>query len=348
MIDVGIFGATGYTGVELVKILNRHDKARIVFAHSESHPGAKLSEVLPCPFDIPLIKSDDAPLDKVDVVFSCLPHGASANLCQRVLDAGKRVIDLSADFRLRDAAQYAKWYGHAHPFPDLLCEAVYGLPEVFRAHIPEAHLIANPGCYPTTVALGSLPLVELGALADSVIIADSKSGVSGAGRKPSQTTHFVEVNESLNPYGIAGAHRHTPEMEQTLNDVGRDDGRFTTDELSAIKVIFTPQLLPISRGMLSALYFTLTTEAAQEDWHTIFAKRFEGEPFVRVLPKGQIATIAHVNHTNYLTLSIHPIKDMPDRLLVVSCQDNLIKGASGQAVQNLNLMFGLSETEGLV
>ena len=355
MINVGIFGATGYTGIELVKLLGRHGKAQLAFAHSESNPGLKLSDVLPCPYDIKLIKSDDAPLSEVDMVFSCLPHAASAELCKRVLDAGKRVVDLSADFRLRDVTVYNETYKHTHPHPELFERAVYGLPEIYRADIAETDLVGNPGCYPTTVILGSLPLVELGALADPVIIADSKSGASGAGRKPSQNTHFVEVNESLNPYNIGHVHRHVPEMEQELNAnwlmVNGYSGDSITNNSSTnnpITVLFQPQLLPISRGMLSMLYFKLTPEGAKQDWHSIFARRYSDEPFVRVLPKGQIATIAHVNHTNYCALSVHPQTGaLADRLIVVACIDNLVKGASGQALQNMNLMFGFDEREGL-
>ncbi|MFC1466532.1 MAG: N-acetyl-gamma-glutamyl-phosphate reductase [Candidatus Brachytrichaceae bacterium NZ_4S206] len=357
MIRVGIFGATGYTGVELVKWLARHRQARIVFAHSESHAGARMSDVMPCAFDLLLVAADDAPLSDVDVVFSCLPHGASAELCKRALDAGKRVVDFSADFRLRDAAVYAEWYKHDHPYPHLLDEAVYGLPEVYRRDVADAQLVANPGCYPTSIILGLLPLLELGALADPVVIADSKSGVSGAGRKPSQTTHFVEVNESLAPYNIGHVHRHVPEIEQELNAAWRGDedrqawiadrNELTHDPRSTIHVIFSPHLLPISRGMLSMIYVRLTPEAARQDWHAIFVQRYEGEPFVRVLPKGQIATIAHAAHTNYAVLSVHPVAGMPDRLQIVSCIDNLVKGASGQAVQNMNVMFGLDECEGL-
>lgn len=350
MIRVGIFGATGYTGVEMVKLLSRHGKARIVFAHSESNAGARLSDVLPCPFDLPLIKSDDAPLNEVDVVFSCLPHGASAELCKRVLDAGKRVVDLSADFRLRDKQVYAHWYKHEHSYPDLLDEAVYGLPEVYRQDIADAQIVGNPGCYPTSILLGLLPLLEAGALADSVIIADSKSGVSGAGRKPSQTVHFVEVNESLAPYNIGHVHRHVPEIEQEMNAANAG-----VLQAAPLQLIFSPHLLPISRGMLSMLYVKLTPAAAAQDWHSIYEKRYEGEPFVRVLPKGQISTIAHANHTNYDVISVHPVV-LPrpsgeglgeGYLQVVSCIDNLVKGASGQALQNMNIMFGIDECEGL-
>jgi N-acetyl-gamma-glutamyl-phosphate reductase len=359
MIKVGIFGATGYTGVELVKLLSRHGRARIVFAHSESNAGARLSDVLPCPYDIPLIKSDDAPLGDVDVVFSCLPHGASAELCKRVLDAGKRVVDLSADFRLRDKDVYAQWYKHQHPYPELLDEAVYGLPELYRQDIADAQLVGNPGCYPTSILLGVLPLLEVGALADPVIIADSKSGVSGAGRKPSQTSHFVEVNENLAPYNIGHVHRHVPEIEQVLNSQWRGDWKLESadspDLQSPISILFSPHLLPISRGMLSMLYVKLSPAAAEQDWQSIYEKRYEGEPFVRVLPKGQVSTIAHANHTNYDVISVHPVS-LPratgegqggGHLQIVSCIDNLVKGASGQALQNMNVMFGIDECEGL-
>ena len=353
MIKVGIFGATGYTGVELVKLLNRHMRARLVFAGSESSAGQRLSDVIPCAFDTPLVKADDAPLDDVDVVFSCLPHGASAELCARALGAGKRAIDLSADFRLRDPAAYAKWYQHQHPCPELLPQAVYGLPEIYRNAIADAALIANPGCYPTSIILGALPLLELGALSEPIVIADSKSGVSGAGRKLTQATHFVEVNENLAPYNIGHTHRHVPEIEQLLNDAWQqgDSGSAggASNLQSPISVLFSPHLLPISRGMLSMLYLKLTRQAMEQDWHAIFTQRYDGEPFVRVLPKGQIATIAHVNYTNLCTLSVHQQTGaLANTLVVVSCIDNLVKGASGQALQNMNLMFGIGETDGLL
>ncbi len=371
MIKVGIFGATGYTGVELMRWLGRHRDARVVFASSESNAGQRLSDVIPCAYDTPLVKSDDAPIGDADVVFSCLPHGASAELCARVVDAGKRAVDFSADYRLRDAATYARWYQHQHPCPELLQQAVYGLPEIYRAVIPDANLVANPGCYPTSIILGALPLLELGALADPLVIADSKSGVSGAGRKPTQSTHFVEVNETLAPYNIGHVHRHVPEIEQLLNDAwANGDSRLeTVDSTNAIadrhssiahresstsslqfpiSVLFNPQLLPISRGMLSMLYFRLTPEAMKQDWQAIFARRYDGEPFVRVLSKGQVSTIAHVAHNNNCVISVHQQEGaLAGTLVVVSCIDNLVKGASGQAIQNMNLMFGLDEAEGL-
>ena len=378
MIKIGIFGATGYTGVEAMRWLSRHKDARVIFTTSETNAGQRLSDVIPCAFDTPLIKSDDAPLGDVDVVFSCLPHGASAELCARVLQAGKRVIDFSADFRLRDAAEYARWYQHQHPCPELLTQAVYGLPEMYRGLIPDAALVANPGCYPTSVILGSLPLLEQGALADPLVIADSKSGVSGAGRKPTQSSHFVEVNENLAPYNIGHVHRHVPEIEQLLNDawMEKSDSRMEIGDSAAassqskaqnpkseiansqsqisspqspISVLFNPHLLPITRGMLSTLYFKLTPQAAEQDWHALFTQRYADEPFVRVLPKGQIATIAHVAHTNLSAVSVHQQRGaLANTLVVVSCIDNLGKGASGQAIQDMNLMFGLDETEGLL
>jgi N-acetyl-gamma-glutamyl-phosphate reductase len=344
MINIGIFGATGYTGVELIKLLNRHRSAHIVFAASENSAGQRLSDVIPCIFDNLLIKADDAPLTAVDVVFSCLPHGVSAELCARVIKAGKRVVDFSADFRLRDAEAYAQWYQHQHPCPELLEEAVYGLPEIYRSLIEDADLVANPGCYPTSVILGALPLLELGSLAEPLVIADSKSGVSGAGRKLTQATHFVEVNENLAPYNLGHSHRHVPEIEQLLNDAWN-----RTDSQSPVTVLFNPHLLPISRGMLSTLYFKLTPQAAVQDWHAIFTKRYDEEPFVRVLPKGQLSTIAHVAYTNYCTISVHQQSGaLANMLIVVSCIDNLVKGASGQAVQSMNLMFGVGESEGLL
>lgn len=352
MINIGIFGATGYTGVELVKLINRHRHAHLVFAASETYAGQHLSDVIPCAYDTPLIKAEDAPLADVDVVFSCLPHGPSAELCARVIRAGKRAIDFSADFRLRDTSLYAQHYGHPHPHPELMPDAVYGLPEIYRAVIADATLVANPGCYPTSVILGALPLLELGALADPVVISDSKSGVSGAGRKPTQSTHFVEVNENLAPYNIGHVHRHVPEIEQLLNDVwgGCDESQISNLHASRpISILFTPHLLPITRGMLSTLYFKLTPEATQQDWHHIFRERYDSEPFVRVLPKGQIATIAHVNYTNHCAISVHQQTGaLANTLVVVSCIDNLVKGASGQAIQNMNLMFGIDETEGLL
>ncbi len=335
MIRVGIFGATGYTGIELVKIFARHAHVELKFATSDTHAGKLLSDALPCPYAIPLIAHDAAPLDQIDVACLALPHGASADFAKRVIDAGARVIDLSADFRLHDAAAYKKWYGLDHHAPELLPNAVYGLPELHRAQIKSAQLVANPGCYPTSVILGLAPLWRAGATNDTVIV-DSKSGVSGAGRKPSLTVHFVEVNENLSPYNIGRVHRHLSEMEQELQAVNAN-----------ASLIFSPHLLPISRGILSTMYARLNDGWNEQRLRDLYAEAYSNEPFVRILPAGQTATITHSNHTNYCTISIHPVADV-NQVIVCASIDNLIKGASGQAVQNMNLMFGLDETMGLL
>jgi len=334
MIRVGIFGATGYTGIELAKIFARHPQVEIKFATSDTHAGKKLSDALPCHFDIPLVAHDAAPLDQIDVAFLALPHGASADYGKRALDAGAKVIDLSADFRLHDAAAYKKWYGLDHHAPELLPRAVYGLPELHRAQIQQTQLLANPGCYPTSVILGLAPLWRAHATNDTVIV-DSKSGVSGAGRKPTLTVHFVEVNENLAPYNIGRVHRHLSEMEQELKEINPH-----------ASLIFSPHLLPISRGILSTMYVRLSAGWDEQRLRELFIEAYRNEPFVRLLPAGQIATITHSNHTNFCTLSIHYVADVQQAIICASI-DNLIKGASGQAVQNMNLMFGIEETTGL-
>ncbi len=335
MIRVGILGATGYTGIELVKILARHPQAEIKFATSDSYVGKKLSDAFPCHYDIPLVAHDAAPLDAIDVAFLALPHGASADFAKRALDAGARVIDLSADFRLHDAAAYKKWYGLDHHAPELLPQAVYGLPELHREQIKNTRLVANPGCYPTSVILGLAPILRAGA-SDGTIIVDSKSGVSGAGRKPTLTVHFVEVNENLAPYNIGRVHRHLAEMEQELKEIKE------TAEL-----IFSPHLLPVNRGILSTMYVRLNDGWDEERLRARYAETYRAEPFVRVLPSGQIATLAHSNYTNYCTLSIHHVAEVGQAIICASI-DNLIKGASGQAVQNMNVLFGVEEMTGLV
>lgn len=335
MIRVGIFGATGYTGIELVKIFARHPQVEIKFATSDSYVGKLLSDAFPCPYDIPLIAHDAAPLDEISVAFLALPHGASAGFAKRVLNAGARVIDLSADFRLHDAAAYKKWYGLDHPAPEWLSQAVYGLPEIHREKIKNAKLVANPGCYPTSVIPGLAPILRAGA-SDGTIIVDSKSGVSGAGRKPTQTVHFVEVNENLAPYSIGRVHRHLSEMEQELQAIN-----------ACASLIFSPHLLPVSRGILSTMYVKLNDGWDDQSLRDLYTETYRAEPFVRILPSGQIASLAHSNYTNYCTISIHHIAEAGQAIICTSI-DNLIKGASGQAVQNMNLMFGLEETTGLI
>jgi N-acetyl-gamma-glutamyl-phosphate reductase len=249
------------------------------------------------------------------------------------LAAGARVVDLSADFRLKSSEQYAEWYGLDHPAPSLLVEAVYGLSEFSRPQIREARLVANPGCYPTSVLLALRPLL-LAGLAAGTIIADAKSGVSGAGRTPKQNTHFVEVTNNFSAYKIGRAHRHLPEMEQEI----------TAWQEDAPPLIFTPHLLPVPRGILSTIYVPLRPDMTEEALHELYRLTYDGEPFVKVLPLGQQATLAHVVHTNRCAIGL---TEAAGTLILTSAIDNLVKGAAGQAVQNMNLMFGLPETAGL-
>ncbi len=334
MIQAGVYGATGYTGLELVKILGRHRDVSIAFATSSSRAGQSLASVHPSGPAISLIEPKAAPLDEIDVVFLCLPHGAAASTAVTALEAGSRVVDLSADFRLRDPVTYAKWYGLEHPAPHLLPEAVYGLSEFAREALPGARLVANPGCYPTSVLLAVQPALQAGAIGGT-IIADSKSGVSGAGREPKQHTHFVEVVDNFSPYKIGRSHRHLPEMEQGL--------ALWQEEPPAL--IFSPHLLPVPRGILSTIYAPLKPGWSEASLRSLYQESYGGEPFVKVLPAGELATLAHVNHSNLCAIALSLVGDT---LILTSAIDNLVKGAAGQAVQNMNLMVGLEETAGLL
>lgn len=335
MIRAGIYGATGYTGLELVKLLQRHPAAEIAFVTSQSQAGKSLRNILAGAPDLPLVAGEDAPLDGVDVVFLCLPHAAAAETALVALNAGARVIDLSADFRLRDAATYEQWYAHTHPAPDLLVEAVYGLTEVNRTCLPGARLVANPGCYPTSVLLALRPLLLSDIAISGPIIADSASGVSGAGRGLSLTTHFVEVADNYSPYKIGRAHRHLPEMEQAV-------GWWRE---AAPAIIFSPHLLPVPRGILSTIYVNLAEGVVEAELRALYTATYDGEPFVDVLPAGELASLAHVTHTNRCAIAL----TLTGRTLILtSAIDNLIKGAAGQAVQNMNAMFGHPETLGLI
>jgi len=337
MIKVGIFGASGYTGFESLAILRKHPAVELVFATSESAAGQKLSDLYPVAWDIPLVPLADAPLDQVDAVFCCLPHGASMPTVIAARQAGVRVIDLSADFRLTDAQLYQQWYNVPHEAPALLSEAVYGLPEINRARVRETNLLANPGCYPTSVLLALYPLLKAKLLDPAApIIADSKSGVSGAGRKPSLKTHFVEANENLSPYSIGQSHRHVPEMAQTIANLGGNGD----------KLIFSPHLVPISRGMLSTVYVSLADDLPASTAQSLYVETYAGEPMVQVLPTGHLATMAHTQRTHLGVLSVTWLN--PRQLIICSSIDNLGKGAAGQAVQNFNIMFGVEETLGLL
>lgn len=350
MIKVGIAGVTGYTGIELYRLLRTHPAAEMSWLTSESSAGQRLSDVFPCPWDDPLIKLEDAPLDAVDVVFLCLPHAASMPAVARVCAAGVRAIDLSADFRLHSAAAYQQWYGLAHSEPELLAGAVYGLPELHRAAITRADLVANPGCYPTSIILGLAPLARAGWLRGQVI-ADSKSGVSGAGRQAKLSNSFVEVNENFTPYNIGYTHRHIAEMEQELRQAA---GGLSPSHPVAVSsappgdfnLIFSPHLLPVSRGILSTIYITLPAEAESETVRAAYAAAYAAEPFIHLLPPGGLAGLHHVVHSNRCAIGLTFVPNSTT-LIVTSAIDNLLKGASGQAVQNMNCMWGLEETTGL-
>jgi N-acetyl-gamma-glutamyl-phosphate reductase len=335
VVNVGVYGATGYTGLELMHILRRHPDVSLAFATSESRAGVRLRDVFPVPWETPLVSEASADLSAVDAVFCCLPHGAAMATVVAARAAGARVVDLSADFRLRDPATYQQWYGLTHAAPHLLPQAVYGLPEVHRQAIRGADLVANPGCYPTSVLLALYPLLRAGLVADGPLIADSKSGVSGAGRKPSLKTHFVEASENFSPYSIGRAHRHLPEMAQEIERLGGQGDA----------LIFAPHLTPVNRGILSTIYVPVSPSLTISSLHNIYNETYANEPFIWLLPEGELSTMAHAVHTNRCVLSLTLVG--PGQLIVCSAIDNLVKGAAGQAVQNFNLMFGLEETLGL-
>ena len=335
MKKVGIYGATGYTGAELVKLLTRHPQAELTFATSETHAGEILSTVIHDAPNISLQPAAAAPLDTVELVFLCLPHSTAALSAIAALETGTRVIDLSADFRLRDAEQYKNWYGYHHPAPDLLREAVYGLTETARPEIAGARLVANPGCYPTSVLLPIWPLLAAGVMnCNRPMIVDSKSGVSGSGRTPQQHLHFVEVANNFSPYKIGRVHRHLPEMEQEITRV--------TD--NPPELIFSPHLLPVPRGILSTIYLPLLHSADHSAVRKTCEQAYAGEPFVSLVPAGHNVTLAHVLHTNRCVFGL---TFSGDTLIITSALDNLVKGAAGQAVQNMNVVFGWEESTGL-
>lgn len=336
MIRVGVYGATGFAGYELLKILMRHPEAELAFAASSTYAGKRYADVYPCPFEQALVAPDEVSLDGVDLVFLCTPHATSAPIAQRVLEAGARCIDLSADFRLHDPAVYEAWYAR-HPAPELLSEAVYGLTEIYREQVARARLVANPGCYPTGPLLALYPLLREGIVSDDKVIIDAKSGVSGAGAKPTQITHFVHAHENLSAYKVGHNHRHVPEMEQELRLYGR----------RALRIVFTPHLLPVARGILCTLYVSVDPDWDEDRVLSLWEHAYPDEPFVQILEAGKTATLAHVVHTNRCALSASPA-GVPGELILITALDNLVKGASGQAVQNMNAMYGLDETLGLL
>jgi len=326
----GVFGGSGYAGQDLVELLSAHPQLDIRFVTSDSFAGQAVPGT-----NLPYVARAQAQLDSVDVIFLALPHGAAAAVARRGRDAGLRVVDLSADLRLDDAGEYARVYGAPHPHPELL-RAPYGLPEINRDRIRGADIVATPGCYPTTVLLALYPLLRLAALcADSPIIVDAKSGITGAGRKPSLTTHFAEVYSNLVPYKTGRSHRHISEIEQEAQKI---NGK-------SPPVIFCPHLVPVARGLMASLYLRLNDRFQSEELQSLFAEYYAAEPFVDVLPLGQQATFRHAVKTNKCVLSITPVFER--HVHITSVTDNLRKGAASQALQNMNLMFELEETMGL-
>jgi len=336
VIRAGIVGATGYTGVELLRLLLSHPGAEAAVVTSRGNAGERLDAMFPNlrgHTDLSFTEPDAGRLAECDVVFFATPHGVAHALAGELLSRGTRVIDLSADFRLKDAELWSRWYGQPHGAPELLDQAVYGLPEINRAQIPEARLIAVPGCYPTAVSLGFIPLLEAGLVDTAHLVADAKSGVSGAGRKAQVGTLLCEASENFKAYGVAG-HRHLPEILQTLTGVAG----------TAPGLTFVPHLLPMIRGIHATLYATLGDP--QADLQGLYERRYVQEPFVDVLPAGGHPETRSVRGTNRCRLAVHRPQG-GDTAVVLSVIDNLVKGASGQAVQNMNLMFGLDESAGL-
>lgn len=334
---IGILGASGYTGAELVRLLARHPEVEVRTLTADRQAGKPLAEVFPHlgGLGLPdLVKVEDADWDEVDAVFCGLPHGTTQDIIA-ALPRRLKVVDLSADFRLADIETYAQWYGHPHRAPDLQVEAVYGLTELKRPEVAKARLVANPGCYPTSAQLPLVPLIEAGQIDSDEIIIDAKSGVSGAGRDAKQGSLYAEVTEGIHAYGVA-SHRHAPEIEQGLTEAA---GR-------PVVVNFTPHLMPMSRGILSSIYVRLADGASADDLRATLAKRYEGEPFVRVLAAGQVPHTRHVRGSNHCLIGVFADR-VPGRAILLSVIDNLVKGASGQAIQNMNLMAGFAETAGL-
>ena len=337
MIKVAIVGGTGYTGVELLRLLALHPHAQVKVITSRSEEGVRVADMYPnlresypnLAFTVP----DADALTSCDVVFFATPHGVAHSLADEILQAGTRVIDLSADFRLEDADEWAQWYGQPHGAPHLLADAIYGLPEVNRDKIKDARLIAVPGCYPTAVQLGLLPLVEAGLAAPQQIIASCASGVSGAGRGAKVGSLFCEAGENMMAYGVKG-HRHLPEIKQGLS---RAAGQ-------PVELTFVPHLVPMIRGIHATLYTTVVDRSV--DLQELFEQRYQDEPFVDVLPAGVFPQTRTVKGANMCRIAVQRPQN-GDVVVVMSAIDNLVKGASGQAVQNMNIMFGLDESSGL-
>jgi N-acetyl-gamma-glutamyl-phosphate reductase len=335
MINVGIVGGTGYTGVELLRILSQHPEVKIQTITSRKEAGLNVDELfasLRGHINLNFCDPAEAKLDQCDLVFFATPNGIAMQQTKSLLNAGTKVIDLSADFRIKDVSEWEKWYSMTHASPELIAEAVYGLPEINREKIINARLVANPGCYPTAVQLGFLPLIEAGIVDEKNLIADVKSGVSGAGRNAEIHVMHAEVSDNFKAYGVSG-HRHLPEIRQGLAKVAG----------KSIGLTFVPHLTPMIRGIHATLYAKLSTNTHLQ---ALYEKRYANEPFVDVLPAGKHPETRSVRGSNMCRIAVYRPQDS-NIAVVLSVTDNLVKGAAGQAVQNMNLMFGFHETLGI-
>jgi N-acetyl-gamma-glutamyl-phosphate reductase len=337
LIQVGIVGGTGYTGVELLRLLAAHPQAKVHAITSRKEAGMPVAQMFPSlrgRYDLKYSDPGAARLDQCDVVFFATPHGVAMAQARELVGAGVKIIDLAADFRLKDPAEFERWYKMPHACPDLLSESVYGLPEMHREAIRKARIVGNPGCYPTAIQLGFLPMIEAGVVDSAHLIADAKSGVSGAGRKAELDLTFSEASDNFKAYNV-GAHRHHPEVVQGLSAFSKNP----------IKVVFTPHLTPMVRGIFATLYARITRDDV--DMQKLYEKRFAGEPFVDVMPPGSHPDTRSVRAANVCRIAVHRPQG-GDMAVVLAVEDNLVKGAAGQAIQNMNLMFGLPETTGLM
>ena len=347
-IKVAIYGASGYAGYELYKTLRRHKHVEITHITADSSAGKLLSEVFPTTDEIRIARVDEVDLSKVDALFLSLPHGAAKSVVEK--SAGYpdlKIIDLSADYRFDDADEYEKWYGQKHTSPDFLDDFVYGLTEINRSLIAKSRFVANPGCYPTATILGLYPLLREGLLdlSDPIII-DAKSGVTGAGRKAEVRLMFPEVNENVSPYNIGYAHRHTGEIEQELVKIASSQ-KGPADIKGKLKIIFSPHLVPITRGMLNTMYVKLSVDVHSSELTRLFQAAYDGEIFIRVMKGAGFSSMLHSTNTNLCVISVKRVENS-DHAIIVSSIDNLGKGAAGQAIQNFNVMYGLEESEALI
>ncbi|MDE5991259.1 MAG: N-acetyl-gamma-glutamyl-phosphate reductase [Clostridia bacterium] len=335
-IKAGIIGATGYAGVELVRLLLSHPNVELKAVSSVSYEGKKISDVYPNLKEIcDMQLQNEEIIDVCDVIFTSLPHGLSEKFAKKCLEKGVKMIDLGADFRLDSAEEYTKWYNKTYEELALHEQSLYCIPELHRGLYKGQPIIGNPGCYPTSIALGLAPSIKNGIVVDNSIVIDSKSGVTGAGRGLADNTHYPNCNEAFSPYKVA-SHRHTPEIEQTLSKLAGKN----------VNVTFVPHLLPVNRGIVSTIYFNVIGKTDAKTLHATYKEFYKDEKFVRVLDLGEVANLRNVKISNYCDISIH-YDEHTNRAVVVSTIDNMVKGAAGQAIQNMNIIFGLSEDSGL-